>query len=195
MGTLFAASAITSPFGLVLLFLVPTVVVVAARGPVLTASRLVAGYLGALVALSLPAAAITYVLPEHASAVWHIPAERYWSALLTSFLATFITLGFVAVMGISFVGIPALLALAARGKATAPWLIAAAAMISLVVGTVLGLTMTASTSSTFLELVAFVLLPHLICAIGFAVAARLPWTLRPNTSMRPTKSLERTRGR
>jgi hypothetical protein len=178
METMFAAAAILSPLGLLIAAAVPITAILLARRSRLSAARLVAGYAGALSALAVFVAATSYVSPEQAATLWKVPPGHYWGALAELFVSTFIVAAFTAVIGISIVGLPALLWLSERGKATAPWLILTSVVISLIFACFLSVIMLPSFNATVLGILGIMLIPHAMCAAGFAVAARLPWRLR-----------------
>jgi hypothetical protein len=177
METMMVAGLILSPFGLIICIFIPTITIVVARRPQLSARRLVAGYIGALFALAVSVGASSYVSPQDAVWIWHIPPERYWDSLVGLFLGTFVVAAFVSIVGISFVGIPVLVALSNSGRATAPWLIISSAVISTVVAIIAYLIMHSSFDITFLETLGLLLISHSILTIGFSLAARLPWKL------------------
>jgi hypothetical protein len=177
METLFAATAIASPLGIVIAVLCPAIAIYLARRPGLGPVRLLCGYLGALFALAILVAATSYVSPQEAITVYKVTQEHYWQALAELFLSTLIVAAFAAILGISFVGLPALLWLRARGKATAPWLILSSIVISLVFSALLCVPMLLSSNATVIGILGIMLIPHIVCAAGFAVAARLPWRL------------------
>jgi hypothetical protein len=168
---MFAAAMILSPFGLFISLLIPTVAIVLARGPRLSAGRLVAGFIGALCALAVAVAASSYVSRQEAVSVWHVPPDRYWGALIELLVGTYAVAAFATIMGISFVGLPVLVWLSSSGRATAPWLILTASAISAGFAIVLYGLMHASWNTTFLELLAFLVVTHVVSATGFALAA------------------------
>ena len=178
METLFAAAAIASPLGGLITVLCPAFAIYLSRRPGFGPGRLISGYLGALLALAILVAVTSYVSPQQAAAVYKVTPEHYWSALAELYLSTLIVAGFAAILGISIVGLPALLWLRRRGKGTAPWLILSSVMISLVFSALLCVPMLLSSNTTITEILGIMLIPHVICATGFAVAARLPWRLR-----------------
>jgi hypothetical protein len=103
-----------------------------------------------LFALAVVVGASSYVSPQDAVSIWHIPPERYWDSLVELFLGTFVVAAFASIVGISFVGIPVLVALSNSGRATAPWLIIASAVISTVMAIIAYLLMHSSSNMTFL---------------------------------------------
>ena len=173
-----AAALILSPLGLAICILTPIIAILFARSPKLSAGRLASGYIGALFALAAAVAASSYVSPHDAASIWHIPADRYWGTLIAEFVSTFAVAAFAAILGISFVGIPALLALSNSGRATAPWLVIVSVAISTVVALLMYLAMHWSSNITFWGTFFFLVISHSVLAIGFSLAARLPWTLK-----------------
>lgn len=169
------AGLILSPFGLIICILIPTITILLARRPQLSAGRLVAGYIGALFALAIVVGAWSYVSPQDAVAVWHVPPERYWDAMVEVFAGTFVATAFFSMVGISFVGIPVLVALSNSGRGTAPWLIIASVVISTVVAVIFYVLMYSSSNITFLGTLGLLVISHGILTIGFSLAARIPW--------------------
>jgi hypothetical protein len=178
METLFAAAAIVSPIGIFIAVLCPAIAIVLARRPGLGPGRLVSGYLGALFALAILVAVTSYVSPQEAASVYKVTPEHYWSALAELFLSTLIVTAFGAILGISIVGLPTLLWLRAHGKGTAPWLILSSVIISLILSALFSVPMLLSSNSTVIGVIGIMLIPHMVCATGFAIAARLPWRLK-----------------
>jgi len=177
METMMAAGAILSPVGLLICVLIPAITVFLARRPQLSAGRLAAGYIGALLALAVVVAASSYVSPQDAVSVWHVPPDRYWGALIELFVGTFVVAAVVSIVGISFVGIPVLIGLSNSGKATAPWLVVTSVAISTAVAILAYAVMHASSNITFFGTLGFLVVTHGVLAIGFAFAARLPWRI------------------
>lgn len=181
MEIMFAAAAIASPIGLIIFLLIPITTISLARGPDFSAGRLVSGYVGALCALAVVVAAMSYVSPEDSASVYQVPPDRYWSVLIGEFIGTFIVAAFATVIGISIVGIPMLLWLSRNGNATAPWLILSAVAISAAVSIFLYGLMHSSSNITLLGTFFLLVSTHVISAFGFSLAARLPWTFRLNS--------------
>ncbi len=173
-----AAGAIMNPIGLIIFLLIPAIAILIARRPQLSAWRLVAGYVGALFALAVVIAATSYVSPQDAVSVWHVPPAGYWNALIELFVSTFVVAAFASIIGISFVGLPVLIGLSKSARATAPWLIAASLVISTVVAILFYALMHSSSNTTFIETLGFLVVSHGVLAIGFALGARLPWASR-----------------
>jgi hypothetical protein len=178
METMFAAAAIVSPFGLLISLLIPTFAIILVRSPYLSAGRLVCGYVGALCALAVAVAASSYVSREDAASVWHVPPSRYWGALIELFASTYVVAAFATIIGISLVGLPVLVWLSSKGRATAPWLILTAGAISTGVAILLYGLMHFSSNITLFETFSVLTVTHVVSATGFALAARLPWVLR-----------------
>jgi hypothetical protein len=182
METMFAAAMILSPFGLIICLLIPTATIILARSPRLSAARLVAGYFGALCAVAVAVGASSYVSPEEAASVWHVPPDRYWGTLIELFVGAYAVAAFATIIGISFVGLPILFWLSGSRKATAPWLILTAGAISTGVAIVLyvltHISRSFSWDISFRELLTSLVVSHVVSAAGFALAARLPWALR-----------------
>ena len=177
------AAAFMSPMGLMIILLVPTIAIGFARGPVLTTGRLLRGYAGSLLVLALVVAAASYVSPERALAVWHVPAERYYSVLFREFIFNFCAIAFVVVLGMSVFGVPLLVALLKAGRATTPWLILASVVISIVIVLAASAAMSGtfnpnSSSTDLLKGLGFVVIAHGVLATGFGIGARLPWAMR-----------------
>lgn len=186
METMMLAAALMNPMGLLILFLVPTIAIGFARGPVLTTGRLLRGYAAVLLVLALVVAAASYVSPERALSVWDVPAERYYSVLIREFVFNFFAVAFVAVLAMSVVSVPLLVALFKAGRATIPWLILASVVISIVIvlaasaamsGTVIS-TPPTSPGTDLLKGLGLVVIAHGVLATGFGIGARLPWAMR-----------------
>lgn len=178
METMMAAGAILTPIGVIIGILIPSVAILIARRPQLSAGRLVAGYIGALCALAVVIASSTYVSPQDAVSVWHVPPDRYWGELIELFEDTFVVTAFASIVGISFVGIPVLVRLSYSGIATAPWLILMSVAISIAAAALAYALMHSSSNITFFGILGLLVVTHGVLAIGFSLAARLPWAFR-----------------
>ena len=178
METMMLAGVILSPIGLIICILIPAFAIFIARRPQLSAGRLAAGYIGALFSLAIVVAASSYVSPQDAVSVWHVPPDRYWSAFQELFVGTFAVAAFASIIGISFVGLPVLVGLSSSGIATAPWLILASAAISIAMAVLVYALMHSSSNITLLGALGFFVVTHAVLATGFALAARLPWAFR-----------------
>lgn len=177
METMMAAGFVLSPLGLIIFFLVPAFTIFATKRPYLTAGRLISGYAGSLFALAIVVAASSYVSPQEAVSVWHVPPSRYWAALIELIFGTFVVDAFASIIGISFVGVPTLIFLARHGMATAPWLILASVFLSAVAAVLAFAVLYSSTDITFVGILWRLVGTHAALAVGFALAARLPWTM------------------
>jgi hypothetical protein len=175
-----AEAMILSPIGLIICILIPWAAIFLAHRPQLSAVRLIGGYLGGLCTLAIAVAAYSYVSPQEAVSVWHVPPENYWSALFELLLSTFVVAAFVSLVGISVVGIPVLVRLSNRGMATAPWLILSSVAISTAFAIVVYVLRHSASDATFFDVLWFLVVSHVIVAAGFALAARLPWAFRSN---------------
>ena len=178
METTFAAAAILTVPGLILFLGLQAVAIWLAHQPRLSAARLSLGYLGALAALAVLVAATSYVSPEEAVAVWHVPPDHYRQEMVREFAATYITTAAMAMVGISVVGLPALVWLHRCKRDTAINLVAASVAISLVFGLLSYLAMRGSSNIELFGWLGFLLLSHGVLATGVALGARLPWALR-----------------
>jgi len=176
METMMVAGMILNPVGLIICILIPTAAIRLARGPRFSALRLAAGYVGALCALAMAVACWSYFPREDAVSIWHIAPEDYWPELLAQFISIFAVTAFVSIVGISVVGIPVLVALSNRGRATVPWFVLASVLISTAVALLSFLIGLSSSNMTMMASLRFLVVSHAILTIGFAVAARLPWT-------------------
>jgi hypothetical protein len=138
----------------------------------ITLSRLVGGYLGALLVVVLICAASSYVSPEEAQAVWKVPPENYWTALWHQFLTLFVTLCYATILGIAVIGAPAIFLLNWRQRATVPWILLVAAIISIAAALLLE---TFIASRHAIQTIGYLVGGHLLLALGFCLGARLPW--------------------
>ena len=170
-----AAGAILSPLGLIICILIPTITIFFARRLRLSAGRLAAGYVGALFALAVAIAASSYVSPQDALSVWHVPPNHYWGALVELFTSTFVVAAFASIIGISLVEIPILIGLSSSGMDTAPWLIVASLMISTAFAILAYALMDSSSNNTFFGILGYAVVAHSVITIGFSLGARLPW--------------------
>ena len=178
METMMAAGLILNPIGLIIFVLVPLITIRAVQRPELSAARLTAGYIGALVALAIAVGRWSYFSLEDAVSVWHIAPERYWEELMGQYISIFVVTAFVSVIGISVVGIPVLVALSNCSRGTVPWFVLASVLISTVMAMLAALPRLFSIE--FLRTWGLLVISHVILTTGFSLAARLPWTLRRN---------------
>lgn len=138
----------------------------------ISARRLLGGYLGAVFAAVLICAATSYISPEEAQRVYRVPAENYWSALWHTFLTMFVILFYVTLVGIAVVGVPAILFLNSKQRATVPWILLVATIISIAGAVILEIFVR---SKNPLLTIGAVVGGHWLLAIGFCLGARLPW--------------------
>jgi hypothetical protein len=138
----------------------------------ISVARLVGGYLGALAVVVLICAVTGYVSPEEAQTVWKVPPENYWTALWREFLTLFVMLCYATVLGIAVVGAPAIFLLNWKQRATVPWVLVAAAIISIGAALVLE---TFIASRNPVQTIGYLVGGHLLLALGFCLGARLPW--------------------
>ena len=178
METAWLANALMHPIAIAVLILVvlTSTFILTAEAQVVPISRkrLIFGYLGVLITSLLLVAAISYVSPQEALDTWQVPAERYWSALLNQFFSLFVLFTYIAFIGVALVGAPAIFWLARRGLGTIPWVLLFSASISLVSAAVL-VQSSSSPIRSFLTDAPLLVGWHLALAIGFCVAARMPW--------------------
>ena len=178
METMMAAGLVLNPIGIAICVLIPAIAIFFLRRPGLSAGRLISGYVGALCALALGVAVSSYMSPAEAKSLWHVSQENYWGAMYELFLDTFAVVAFAAIVGISFVGLPILVKLSKVGMATAPWLILTSVAISAAVAILYCVMGWRSSSATLMGIATYLLISHAVSATGFALAARLPWSLR-----------------
>ena len=139
--------------------------------------RLLGGYIGAIATCALISAASSYVPVHEAQAVWHVPPERYWSALLNEFLVLFVLMAYVSILGIALIGAPAVFLLNRWNRATVPWVTVASIVISLVASVIVVL-FSQPSNTTFANTVPMLVGAHALLALGFSIGARLPWRSR-----------------
>lgn len=128
--------------------------------------RMVMGYFGTFVALLILCLALQLV------------EQLAWQDSVVMFLA----LVYAACLALAFIIVPLLCVLMARGRASAPWVV----LMSMLVGVVLAMIAYALLRSGIREGRELRLLldmswavPFLtVVGIGFALGARLPWTMR-----------------
>ncbi len=149
--------------------------------------RLVGGYLGAIVACALIAIVESYVSPQEATTVWHVPADQYWSVELHEFLDGFVLLTYCAIVGIAVVGAPVIFFLDHLGRASILWVLSASIVISLVASLIITIVLVGISHpsdrpvhdfSSASPLVPLLVGTHLFIALGFCLGARLPWQVK-----------------
>jgi hypothetical protein len=180
METMMAGGLILSPLGLIIFVVIPLIAIRLLHRPELSAARLAAGYIGALVALALGVGRWSYFSFEDAVSVWHITPERYWSELLGQYVSIFVVTAFLSVVGMSVVGIPVLIALSNCSRATVPWFVLASVLISTLMAILESLLVGTLFSVEFLRTWGLLVISHVILTMGFSLAARLPWTFGRN---------------
>jgi hypothetical protein len=122
---------------------------------------------------TLLAAKSSYVSPEEALR-FGVSPENYAGALAREFSMQATISIYVAVVGCSLVGIPVTVWLAARGRATAPALVALSLAISAATVVALGALSGISPNHILAALPLFAG-AHALLALAFAVGAKLPW--------------------
>lgn len=173
------ASLLLHPVAVIALIAVvslSSILLLKAGGPrfPISRSRLLFGYLGAIVICIVVAGVSSYVSPEEAVSKWHVPPENYWETLRSEFTVLLVLFVYAALVGIAVVGAPIVVALARTGRATAPWLLLTSVIISLV-GTWLLVQISQPSSASFIRDAPYIVGFHLLIALGFCVGARLPW--------------------
>lgn len=144
----------------------------------LTRGRLFAGFAAVFVLSLLMAGVSSYVTPE-AAARFGVPPENYWPAVWRQFTTLAALASYFALLGCAAIGVPVVVQLAKRRLATTPLVVAASVPVSLVVLLGLALLTSAPRGRLATDTATMVGL-HAILALGFAVAARLPWRIPRN---------------
>jgi hypothetical protein len=142
--------------------------------PILSPRRLTIGYVGVAVAAAAVAGASAYMPIDEAVLIWRIPAQDYWSALMRSYALHLVLTLSVSLIGVACVGVPIVFALGRKGWATAP----AVLLLSVPVSTLVAVAMSAGDYIPFMHLRhtwSILVAQHLALALGFCVAAGLPW--------------------
>lgn len=142
--------------------------------PAIKARRLLPAYACALAACALASAVMSYVSPEEALLRWKVPPENYWNAQLNEFVSTFAFAAYASLLGIAAIGLPVIFGLARRGFATAPAVLVAAAVISMLFAALMAAGST-SPFHHFLALASELVYGHVLIAAGFCLGAGLPW--------------------
>lgn len=177
------AAVLMQPFAVVLLIVVvflSTYILYSGnkKSPSITLWQLASGYIGVITVCLLLAAILSYVSPEEAATKWHVPAEHYWNVLFKEFLVSSILLVYFSMFGVAIIGGPIVLALARRGLASVPWILAASVAVSVIVTSTL-MRYSQSSSSSFVSDALLLIGTHLLLALGFCLGARLPWHIKP----------------
>ena len=103
--------------------------------------------------------------------------EDYWRVQMNTFLATFVLLGFVALLGIAAIGLPIIRMLHKRALATVPWVLLSSVLVSAVVAVWMGL-VEQPRFRHLADFLTYVVATHLVISFAFCMGARLPWRAR-----------------
>jgi hypothetical protein len=150
----------------------------AARRPVVSAQRLLAGYIAVVLCCAAISAVSSYVPQAEAASRWHVQPENYWSVQLRTYFVEFTLMACVALLGVALVGVPIVFGLARLGWATAPSVLAASILVSIAAAVL----SSAGDSPAFRHLgftVRYLVGQHLLLALSFCLAVGLPWRRRP----------------
>jgi hypothetical protein len=177
MGASHIAGMLSHPIGLLLgiglLFVISSAQYDRPGLQPIPAKQLPWGYLAALAACVVIAAADSYVSEAEALSKWKVLPEDYWRVQVNTFLAEFVLLGFVALFGIAAIGLPIIRMLHKHALATVPWVLLSSVLVSVVVAVWMSLVEV----PRFHHLVDFlrsVVATHLVISLAFCVGARLP---------------------
>lgn len=144
--------------------------------PVIRPSRLVVGYLLAIVACAAVTAVMSYVSPEEALHRWKVQPENYWKAQIGTFLSTLAFGLYGTLLGISAIGLPIIVFLGRRGRASVATVLLAAVGVSLALAAV----MAAGNTPPFRHFNALaqeLVFGHVVIAAAFCIGAGVPWRL------------------
>jgi hypothetical protein len=173
-----------SPFGIIFtVVIVGTLVATASafhyrkpdRLQVLSVKRLVAGYSAIVFCCAVTAGFSSYIPLDEAVSKWHVAPDDYWSVQIRDYVFTFFFTACLALVGVAVVGVPIVFRLARFGWATAPAVLLASVLVSLVTG----LVVSSGDHPAFLHLgfwLQYVVSQHLFLALGFCLAAGIPWS-------------------
>ncbi|MGK5039715.1 hypothetical protein ACQ4WQ_05180 [Janthinobacterium sp. GB1R12] len=167
LGVLLASTCITYKTATARMFLSPL--------------RLLTGYAGAVLACAILAAYSAYISPSEASAVWHVPTERYREVLQREFISSLFLSVMTATTGIALVGMPVMLRLARAGHAQLGWIMMASVAISLAWSLLFSLVFLSSATfwlKTTLQLIGLSIPAHLFICGCFCLGAGVPWKTR-----------------
>lgn len=145
-----------------------------ARTPIVSARRLLAGYVAIVLCCAAISAFSSYVPQAEAVSKWHVPLENYWSVQLHTYFVDFTLTACIALLGVAIVGVPILFGLARFGWATAPSVLVASIPVSVAVAVLLS----AGDSPAFRHFgftVKYLVGQHLLLALSFCIAVGLPW--------------------
>jgi len=144
------------------------------RRPVVSERRLLAGYLAVIVGCVAIAAVSSYVPQEEAASRWKVAADSYWSTQAHAFLVEFVLFSCVSLLGVAFVGMPIIFALARIGRATVPYVLVASVLVSMVAAMLLAAGDN-NPSRGFVFTAKYLVGQHLLLSLSFCLAAGLPW--------------------
>jgi len=147
------------------------------RTPVVSKKGLLAGYLAVVFCCAAIAAVSSYVPQAEAASIWKVAAENYWSVQIHEFFVDFILLSCGALLGVAFVGLPVIFALARIRLATVPLVLFASILISVAAAALLALGDNNS-SRGFVFTMKYLVSQHLLLSLSFCLAAGLPWRRR-----------------
>lgn len=167
--------AATSSYGIIFCIFITVLAIMMARRPELSARRLIGGYIGAVLVFAILIAVQSYFPVDEALAQWQVPPENYIATLSEHFYLNFIVYGFWCLIGVSLIGIPVLVALAVNNRASAPWLIAASAVVALTASVFIEMFLGLVSMASFFEMLCVFLPVCCLTTTGFALGARLPW--------------------
>lgn len=148
------------------------------RPPPISPVRLVAAYAVVFVLCAVISVCDAYVSQEEAAAVWHVPREHYQQVLFREIGNVFASVAAVSGLGIALVGVPTIFWLARRGRAQIGWVLLASACISVTFSITLGVLLLRGSVNwlqSFVQLLVYSLLVHLLLSLGFSIGAGLPW--------------------
>jgi hypothetical protein len=148
----------------------------ASKTPAIGVRELIRGYFFVVLVNGFIAGLESYVSKPEAVLKWKIPPENYWHVLFNSFVVTYILSTCAVLMGIATVGLPIIMALGRRGKATVPWVLLASVPPSVFVAIVLS----SRDRPAFRHLgntLEHLTIAHVILALSFCLGASIPWRI------------------
>jgi hypothetical protein len=140
--------------------------------------RLVTGYFGVFLACIAISALASYMSPDEASRVWHVPLARYWQVMMNEFFSNLMVTMMIGTTGIAIVGLPVIFRLARAGRARIGWVLLTSTAISIVFSLVFSAFFLISTQpwvDQTLKLIKISASAHLLVALCFCVGAGLRW--------------------
>lgn len=183
MGADLIFGLLTHPVCLVFwLGLLSTSCFVAYRNPIthscIPPLRLVTGYFGVFLACIPISALHSYISPDEASHMWHIPPERYWNVMKNEFFSNLMITTMIGTSGIAIVGLPVIFRLARVERASIGWVLLTSIAISITFSLVFSVFFLTSTQPwivlTF-KLIKISAPAHLLMALCFCIGAGLRW--------------------